>query len=100
MIKRISIEDTTNGDEGILQYDDDPNQKIIIWGLQDGPDTLRVKLNKYFSTERTVKVAVSDVMDDYEEISGLPVKDINIFQLSLNTLFINTGIKLNKMLNK
>ena len=100
MILRFQIEDTETGDEGVLQYDDDPAQKVITWGLFEGPDTLRDKLEKYLTTERTVSVAVSQQIDDFEAVTAKPVKDINVFQLSLNTLFINTGIRLGKVMNQ
>jgi len=99
MIIRIPVMDMTNGNEGILQYDDNPDQKFIQWGLLDGTEALREKLQKYFSTERKFDIPDNASIDGYEEHSGKPISDIDFFQLSLCGLFRDIDVKLGKALN-
>lgn len=99
MIVRIRVLDMTNGNEGILQYDDDLNQRAVVWGLFEGDDQLKEKLKKYFLTERDYRIPESQDLDDYRIETAKPILKIDYFQLSLSTLYIETGIKLIEVIN-
>jgi hypothetical protein len=99
MIIRMEIMDMNTGDEGVLQYDDNPKQTAVQWGLFEGPVELRDKLTEYFATKQTFKIAKSDGIDDYERAEGLPTEDVDFFQLSLCKMFLNIDVRLGKVLN-
>jgi len=99
MIIRLLIMDISNGDEAILQYDNDPSKRFIVWGLFEGPDRLRKKLQKYFTTDITVKIPLTGAIDDYDEVTDKPINNIDHFQLSLNMMNHKIKVRLEELLN-
>lgn len=99
MISRVPIMDTKTGDEAILQYDDNPDQRAVLYGVIDGSEALQAKLKKYFNKKRKFNIPETDVIDDYRVDTAKPVENITYFELSLCTMYRMIGVKMDKFLN-
>lgn len=98
MIIKMQIRDELTSEEAILQYDDTPNQKVI-WGLVDGSDELREKIEEYFSNDRDYRIPTGDGIDEYEPIQGSPLKAVQFFEMAMCEMLFEINVRMVKALN-
>jgi len=96
MIVKMQIRDEITEEEAILQYDDDPTQRVVIWGVVDGSVELAAKLDRYFNKESTFKMPTDPETDEFEFQTGTPISSVPFFELSLSKMFHNIRVKLLK----
>ena len=96
MIVKMQIRDERTQEEAILQYDGDPSQRTVTWGLIDGSVELASKLDRYFHKESTFKMPTDPETDEFEIQNGVPIKSLTFFELSLSKMFFNIRVKLLK----
>lgn len=83
----MKIKISKNGNEGLVSYN---RKKLNV----DFPDTeTKEKILTYFTTKREYKIPEPKRIDDYRIDFEMPTKNKMYFELALNTLHMNTGVR-------
>lgn len=79
--------------EGTLTYEEAEPGGIVNYEVETESDKMASLLDWYLSKERGFKIPESNEEDDYRVDTAVPVEGLTYFQLALNTLYAETGIK-------
>lgn len=96
MIVKIAIKDVTTNEEGVLQYDNDENQRSVAYGTPGASEELEAKVRTHMHTSRDYKVPVDPETDEFEIHTQIPIKGVMYFELALSSLLVEQGVKLGK----
>lgn len=80
------------GSVGTLTYKEDEDG-IIDYEIKSDDEDMIDDAEMYLEAERTFKIPESNKEDDYREDVAIPTDNLTYFELTLSTLYAETGIK-------
>ena len=80
---------------GTLRYEEVEPGGIVNYEVETESDKMASLLDWYLSKERGFKIPESNEEDDYRTDVSIPTDGLTYFELSLNTLYAETGIRVN-----
>lgn len=98
MIVEFNIEDRNTGDKAVLSYNNTDNDPVKY--EVKGSESIKQKLEEYFSTRRKYLIPESDTIDDYREDEAIPTDMVQYFELALGEMGNKTGIFLVNLIRR